>query len=61
MWGDERVNLMAGILSQYIPIHHIVHFKYLTILLENYTLIKLEKKVTEPETNKHWEKKNLLI
>lgn len=38
-----RVNLMTGILSQHISTHHFVSFKYLIILFENYTLIKLGK------------------
>ena len=53
---------MAVILPQHISTHHFVSFKYLIILLENYTLIKLEKnKVTEPEISNIEKKKALLI
>ena len=49
---------MAGILSQHISTHHFVSFKYLIILFENYTLIKLEKnKVKEPEISNTEKKK----
>lgn len=41
---DVLINLIVGILSQYIHIsnYFIVYFKYITILCVNYTLIKLE-------------------
>ena len=53
MRGDGDANLMA--LPQCGPTQHIIHFKYLTILFENYSSMKLEKdKVTEPKINSHW-------
>ena len=46
------INLMGGILSQRICIscisnHCTVHFKYLTMLFVNYTLIKLKEKLNK--------------
>lgn len=44
MRDDGCVNSMGGILSQCVHVsdHHVVHFKYLTILFVNYTLIKIQ-------------------
>ena len=53
---------MTGILSQHISTHHFVSFKYLIILFENYTLIKLGKnKVTEPEISNTEKKTKALL
>ena len=49
---------VGGDLSQslYISTHHVVDFKYLTILFVNYISIKLGEKRTEL---KHFKKKNI--
>lgn len=46
MLSYRCLNSIVGILSQFIQIssHLIVHFKYIIILLINYTPIKLEEK-----------------
>ena len=41
---DVLINWMGVIISQFTYVsNHIVHFKYLTILLASYTSIKLKK------------------
>ena len=42
---DVSINLTVGIISQCIHIsnHHIVHFKYITVLSVNYVSINLGK------------------